>query len=59
MEWQKVFESLTASGPLAGCLAFALWTLWKKLEVEQAKNDQLQKDQSDFLKTLLPRNSDD
>lgn len=70
MEWNKVAEALAGSGPLAGGLVFAVYTLWKKLEqkdkdhavaleAEKAENERLQQARIDDLKAMLrPKSSD-
>jgi hypothetical protein len=39
VEWSKIVESVAGSSPLAGALALALFSLWKKAEKSDSAKD--------------------
>lgn len=53
MEWQKVMESLVASGPLAAALGLACGLLWRALTAERAAREADNRARVDDLKALL------
>ena len=52
MEWQKVLESLIASGPLGGGSVFVAYKLWSRLMERESQLETMQKEHAVTVERL-------
>ncbi len=58
MQWQTIINGLLGSSPVAAALGFACYKLWAKVEAQDKEIQELNRQNLEFLKTLLQRPKD-